>query len=73
MLHPGFIKPERIANVDSEIQIVDTHKSLKTGFNIGFAAYMTQFNRTLLGSDRKKRSYFTTFAAASGSPGRHED
>jgi len=38
MLHPGFIKPERIANVDSEIQIVDTHKSLSTRVGIGFAA-----------------------------------
>jgi hypothetical protein len=48
MLHPGFIKPERIANVCSEIQIVDTHKSLEARFVIEFAACMTQFNRTLL-------------------------
>jgi len=31
-----------------EIQIVDTHESLKTRFNIGFYAIMFQFNRTLL-------------------------
>jgi hypothetical protein len=48
MIHPRFIKTRRIANVCSEIQIVDTHKSLETRFVIGFAASMTQFNRTLL-------------------------
>jgi hypothetical protein len=54
MLHPGFIKPERIANVCSEIQIVDTHKSLEARFVIEFAACMTQFNRTLLISNMEK-------------------
>jgi len=30
MFHPGFYKPGMIANVQSEIQIVDTHESLET-------------------------------------------
>ena len=34
--------------MQSEIQIVDTHESLETRFNIGFYAIMFQFNRTLL-------------------------
>ncbi len=48
MLHPGFTKPGSIANVQIEIQIVDTHESLKTRIDIGFAASIAQFNRTLL-------------------------
>jgi len=37
-----------MANIQFEIQIVDTHKSLDTRFNIGFAVYLVQINRTLL-------------------------
>jgi hypothetical protein len=48
MLHSGFIKPGSIANVQIEIQIVDTHESLETSINSGFAASTDQFNRTLL-------------------------
>jgi hypothetical protein len=48
MLYPGFVKSERIANVVSEIQIVDTPESLKNRFNIGFATSTSPFNRTLL-------------------------
>jgi hypothetical protein len=33
------VKPESIANMKNEIQIVDTHESLETRINIGFAAY----------------------------------
>ena len=39
---------ESIANVQHEIQIVDTHESLKTGSTIGFPACWHQINRTLL-------------------------
>jgi len=38
MRHPKFSKPGMIANAQSEIQIVDTHKSLKTLINIDFSA-----------------------------------
>jgi len=38
MRHPGLIKPESIANEQSEIQIVDTHESLETRVSIGLAA-----------------------------------
>jgi hypothetical protein len=48
MRHSRLAKPGSIANVQIEIQIVDTHKSLETRFNIGFYAIMFQFNRTLL-------------------------
>jgi hypothetical protein len=48
MSHSRLAKPGSIANVQSEIQIVDTHESLETRFNIGFYAIMFQFNRTLL-------------------------
>ena len=37
-----------IANVQSEIQIVDTQKSIETRISIGFPAFVPQFNRTLL-------------------------
>jgi hypothetical protein len=36
--HPGSFKPERIANPQFEIQIVDTHESPETRVNAGFAA-----------------------------------
>jgi hypothetical protein len=48
MRHPGSFKPESIAKRQSEIQIVDTHESLETRVNIGFAANCLQMNRTLL-------------------------
>jgi len=48
MHHPRSFKPESIANVQSEIQIVDTHKTLETRVNIGFPADALQLNRTLL-------------------------
>jgi len=41
MLHPGFSKPGMIANAQSEIQIVDTHKSLETLVNIDVAVGTT--------------------------------
>ena len=37
-----------IANVQYEIQIVDTHESLETLVNAGVAAGTSQFNRTLV-------------------------
>jgi hypothetical protein len=37
-----------IANAQYEIQIVDTHESLGTLINVGFAAGTPQFNRTLV-------------------------
>jgi hypothetical protein len=39
MRHSGSIKPASIANGQSEIQIVDTHETLETRINIGFAAH----------------------------------
>jgi hypothetical protein len=48
MRHSRLAKPGSIANVQIEIQIVDTHESFKTSIDIGLAASMTQFNRTLL-------------------------
>jgi len=48
MHHSGSTKPGSIANVQMEIQIVDTHESFKTLIDIGFSAIMPQFNRTLL-------------------------
>jgi len=49
MLHPRFFKPGMIANVQSKIQIVDTHESLETLetlVNVDVAAGTPQFNRT---------------------------
>jgi hypothetical protein len=46
--HSRLGKAKNVENFKSEIQIVDTHKSLKTPVNIGFAASESQFNRTLL-------------------------
>jgi len=37
MRHPRLIKTGSIAKIQFEIQIVDTHKSLETRVNIGFA------------------------------------
>ncbi len=50
--HSRIIKSERIANADSEIQIVDTHESFKTLFHTDFFARSIQINRTLVKSDR---------------------
>jgi hypothetical protein len=38
MRHPGLLKPVSIANCKPELQIVDTHESLETRVNTGFAA-----------------------------------
>jgi hypothetical protein len=48
MRHSRLVKAKNVGNFKSEIQIVDTHESLKTLVNIGFAAGESQFNRTLL-------------------------
>src|SRR5665811_2203668 len=48
MRHPRSSKPGSFANVQSEIQIVDTHEFLKTRFCIGFSAFPPYINRTLL-------------------------
>jgi hypothetical protein len=54
MRHPGSFNPGSIANVQSEIQIVDTQKSIETRMSIGFPAFAPQFNRTLLTLSSKK-------------------
>src|ERR1019366_7550024 len=46
MRYPGSFRPASIANRRSEIQIVDTHESLKTRADIGFPACQPRFNRT---------------------------
>jgi hypothetical protein len=48
MRHSRLDKAKNAANSKSEIQIVDTHESLKTLINIGFPASESRFNRTLL-------------------------
>jgi hypothetical protein len=48
MRHSRLGKAKNVENFKSEIQIVDTHESLKTLVIIGFAASESQFNRTLL-------------------------
>jgi len=48
MHHPRLFKPESIANVQIEIQIVDTHETLETRTVIGLQAFDRQINRTLL-------------------------
>lgn len=48
MRHPRLFKPESIANVQIEIQIVDTHETLETPVVIGSQAFDYQINRTLL-------------------------
>jgi len=48
MRHSRLGKAKNVENSKSEIQIVDTHGSLKTRVSIGFAASESQFNRTLL-------------------------
>jgi hypothetical protein len=48
MLNPKFNKPEIIANGQFQIQIMDTHKTVKTPVSIGFADATYQFNRTLV-------------------------
>jgi hypothetical protein len=47
MHHPRLFKPESIANVQNEIQIVDIHKYLETRIVIGLQAFGYQINRTL--------------------------
>jgi hypothetical protein len=39
MHYPRLFKPESIANVQIEIQIVDTHETLETRFVIGLQAF----------------------------------
>ena len=48
MRYPRLFKPESIANVQIEIQIVDTHETVGTRILIGLQAFDYQFNRTLL-------------------------
>ena len=48
MRYPRLFKPESIANVQIEIQIVDTHETLETPVVIGLQAFDYQINRTLL-------------------------
>jgi hypothetical protein len=48
MRRPRLFKPESIANVQIEIQIVDTHESLETRSAMGLQAFDLQLNRTLL-------------------------
>jgi len=48
MRHPRLFKPGSIANVQIEIQIVDTHESLEAPVAIGLRAFMHYLNRTLL-------------------------
>jgi hypothetical protein len=52
MFHPGFSKPGMMTNVQSKIQIVDTHESLGTLINVDVAAGTSQFNRTLVSTDQ---------------------
>ena len=48
MRHPRLFKPESIANVQTEIQIVDTPETLESRIVIGFQAFDHHLNRTLL-------------------------
>jgi hypothetical protein len=48
MYYPRLFKPESIANVQIEIQIVDTHETLETLVVIGLQAFGHHLNRTLL-------------------------
>jgi hypothetical protein len=48
MHHPRLFKPESIANVQNEIQIVDIHETFETRIAIGLQAFGYQLNRTLL-------------------------
>jgi hypothetical protein len=48
MHYPRLFKPESIANVQIEIQIVDTHETLETLVVIGLPALGHHLNRTLL-------------------------
>ena len=49
MHYPRLFKPESIANVQIEIQIVDTHETLETLVVIGLQALGHHLHRTLLG------------------------
>jgi len=40
MRYPRLFKPESIANMQSKIQIVDTHESLKTSVVVGLAVLL---------------------------------
>jgi hypothetical protein len=51
MHHPRLFKPESIANVQIEIQIVDTYETLETRVVIGLQAFDCQINRTLLSEE----------------------
>jgi hypothetical protein len=53
MRHPRLFKPESIANVKIEIQIVDTHETLDTPVFIGLQAFGHHLNRTLLRRRKK--------------------
>ena len=48
MRYPRLFKAESIANVQIEIQIVDTHETLETRTAIGLQAFGYHLNRTLL-------------------------
>jgi hypothetical protein len=48
MHRPRLFKPESIANVQIEIQIVDTHETFETLVVIGLQAFSHHLNRTLL-------------------------
>jgi hypothetical protein len=52
MYYPRLFKPESIANVQIEIQIVDTHETLETLVVIGLQAFGHHLNRTLLIQNR---------------------
>lgn len=60
MRHPRLFKPESIANVQIEIQIVDTHESLETRIVIGLQAFDYQLNRTLLVRIKQSFSFLLT-------------
>ena len=46
--HLGSSKPARITNVQSEIQIVDTHECLESPVVVGYPALLTRMSGTLL-------------------------
>jgi hypothetical protein len=65
MHHPRRFKPESIANVQPEIQIVDTHEAFETLIVIGLQAFGLQINRTLL-----IKTYTELATAANEAPGK---
>jgi len=46
--HPRLYKPERIANVQTEIHIVNTHETFETLVATGLQAFGHQLDRTQL-------------------------